>query len=230
MILDYKKICLKTIELAKTTGKYIKKERESLKNADIEVKGIHNFVTHVDKNAENQLVDGLLKLIPDSGFIVEEGTIEKTGKIFNWIIDPIDGTTNYIHGLSPFAISIALQENDETIIGIVYEISLDECFYSWKGSSAFLNENEIQVSSAKHVKDSLIATGFPYYDYHLLDKFVVSLRYFMENSHVLRRIGSAATDLAYVACGRFESLAIINKQPTSMIMKNKKNTINETKN
>lgn len=202
---NFEEICKKTIEIAKETGKFIREERQKLKNSQIEVKGIHNFVTYVDKTAEKLIVENLLNLIPEAGFIVEEETISKKGEIYNWIIDPLDGTTNYIHGLSPFAISIGLQENDIIILGVIYEISLDECFYAWKGSKAYLNGKEISVTQTSKVKDSLIATGFPYYDYQLLDKFVVSLRYFMENSHGLRRIGSAATDLAYVACGRFEA-------------------------
>jgi len=204
-MINYQDICLKTVEIARNTGKFIKSEQEKLKNSDIEVKGIHNFVTHVDKYAEKQLVKGLLKVLPESGFIVEEETISKSGAHYTWIIDPLDGTTNYIHGLSPFAISIALQHDNETVVGVVYEISLDECFYTWKSGKAYLNGKEISVTQTNKVKDSLIATGFPYYDYHLLDKFMLSLRFFMENSHGVRRIGSAATDLAYVACGRFES-------------------------
>jgi myo-inositol-1(or 4)-monophosphatase len=205
MTYNFEEICKKTIDIAKKTGKFIREERNKLKNSQVEVKGIHNFVTYVDKTAEQQIVDGLISLIPEAGFIVEEETITKTGEKYNWIIDPLDGTTNYIHGLSPFAVSIGLQENDKIILGVIYEISLDECFYAWKGSKAYLNGKEISVTQTDKVKDSLIATGFPYYDYHLLDKFVISIRYFMENSHGLRRIGSAATDLAYVACGRFEA-------------------------
>jgi len=166
---------------------------------------LHNYVTYVDKTAEQMIVDGLLKLLPESGFIAEEGTSDKKGETYNWIIDPLDGTTNYIHGLPPHAISIALMENDKAVIGIVYEICLDECFYTWRGAKAYLNGKEIKVSTAKTVKDSLVATGFPYFDYSKLEPFIKSLAYFMKNSHGMRRIGSAATDLAYVACGRFDA-------------------------
>jgi myo-inositol-1(or 4)-monophosphatase len=147
----------------------------------------------------------LLKILPEAGFITEEKTSTKKGEIYNWIIDPLDGTTNYIHKLSPFAVSIALMEKDEIILGVVYEISLDECFYAYKGSKAFLNDKEITVTKTEKVNNSLIATGFPYYDYDKMEPFMQTLDFFMKNSHGLRRLGSAATDLVYVACGRFDA-------------------------
>ena len=146
----------------------------------------------------------MFALLPEAGFIAEEGTSDRKGERYNWIIDPIDGTTNFIHGLSPYAISIALEDKNEIILGVVYEIGLDECFYTCKGAPAYLNGKEITVTSASSVADSLIATGFPYSDYGKMKGFMNSLDYFMKNSHGLRRLGSAATDLAYVACGRFE--------------------------
>ncbi|WP_282039100.1 inositol monophosphatase family protein [Saccharicrinis aurantiacus] len=200
--MDYKTICQQAIDLIKSTGVYIKEEGKKQKR--IETKGSNDFVTHVDKGSERLLVDGLSKLLPEAGFIAEEGTSEAIGDTHNWIIDPIDGTTNFIHGLYPHAISVALEENDEIVLGIVYEIGLDECFYAWKNSSAFLNDEQIQVSNTQRVKDSLLATGFPYSDFAKMEGFMKSLDYFMKNSHGLRRLGSAATDLVYVACGRFE--------------------------
>jgi len=198
-------ICEKVCVLAKEVGKFIKEQKSQITIENVESKGIHDFVTYVDKTAEKKLVDGLLKILPDAGFIVEEKTIDKQNDMLKWIIDPLDGTTNYIHGITPYAISIALADENETILGVVYEIGLDECFYAWKGGKAFLNGKEIRVSDRKTIADSLIATGFPYYDYGRIKPFLSSLDYFMQNSHGVRRLGSAATDLAYVACGRFEA-------------------------
>ena len=203
--MDLKSICFDAIEIIKTTGSYIAEEVKSFDKQKVESKGIHNFVSFVDKTAEHQLVGALSKLLPEAGFIAEEQTVAQTDAKFKWIIDPLDGTTNFIHGLMPFAISVALMDGDEVILGIVYEISRSEAFYSWKGDKAYLNGNEISVTDAPTVKDSLIATGFPYYDYERLSKFMETLSYFMQNSHGLRRLGSAATDLAYVACGRFDA-------------------------
>jgi len=198
-------ILSESIKIVKKVGKFIKNEMPNLSSEIVETKGLHNFVTYVDKQAEIQLVTELTKLIPDAGFITEEETIEQTkGKKYIWIIDPLDGTTNFIHKLFPVSISVALQENEKTILGIVYEIGLEECFYSHINTSAFLNGNKISVSKTKKVSDSLIATGFPYYDYDRLPEFMKTIEFFMQNSHGLRRPGSAATDLAYVACGRFD--------------------------
>lgn len=202
---DYKSIALQTVELAKSTGKFLRNELGNFSTSKVETKGLHDFVSYVDKEAEKSLVLGLKKILPEAGYIVEEGTETKRGDHFNWIVDPLDGTTNFIHGLSPFAISIALMEGNEVVAGVVYEVSLDECFYAWKGSTAFLNGKQIKVSEAMAVKDSLIATGFPYYDYDRIQPMLKSLEYFMKNSHGIRRLGSAATDLAYVACGRFDA-------------------------
>jgi myo-inositol-1(or 4)-monophosphatase len=201
--MDLEKICHRVTEIAREVGGFIRQEKDKISTEIIESKGLHDFVTYVDKEAELRIVSKLRDLVPDSGFIVEENTSSETGNIYNWVVDPLDGTTNFIHGISPFAISIALLENDDVILGVVYEISLHECFYAWKGSKAYLNGNEIRVTEAEQVADSLIATGFPYYDYKRMPEFLESLDYFMRNSHGVRRLGSAATDLAYVACGRF---------------------------
>ncbi len=200
--MDLAILCQSVIKLTKNTGQYIREE--AAKTKQIEVKGKNDFVTHIDKGSELRLVNGLSELLPEAGFIAEEGTSDKKGEVYNWIIDPIDGTTNFIHGLFPHAISIALEREKEIVLGVIYELGLDECFYTWKGAPAFLNGKEITVSKAPKVNDSLLATGFPYSDYTKMDGFMQSLDYFMKNSHGLRRLGSAATDLAYVACGRFE--------------------------
>ena len=203
--MNLQNIIQQVTELSKEVGDFIRNEKEKINSDVIENKGLHDFVTYVDKTSEQKLIDGLLKIIPNSGFIAEENTADYKGEEYRWIVDPLDGTTNFIHGLSPFAISIALQQNEKTIAGIVYEINLDECFYAYKNGGAFLNNKAISVSKAKKVKDSLIATGFPYYDYSRIDNFMKSLNYFIQNSHGVRRLGSAATDLVYVACGRLEA-------------------------
>ncbi|MBN2892234.1 MAG: inositol monophosphatase [Bacteroidales bacterium] len=198
-------ILSKSIDIVKSTGIFIKNEQKKLKFENIETKNIHDFVTYVDKTAEKQLVEQFKQILPEAGFIAEEKTETRIGAVYNWIIDPLDGTTNYIHGLLPVAISVALQKNNETVLGIVYEIGLVECFYAIKGGGAFLNGSKISVSENDKVEKSLIATGFPYYDYKRLPQFMSTLQFFMKNSHGLRRLGSAATDMAYVACGRFEA-------------------------
>lgn len=203
--MDLKNICQQVINLSKETGRFILNEKNNNSDMRFEEKGLHDFVTYVDKTSEQKLVEGLNVILPEAGYIVEEETTTTSGENYTWIIDPLDGTTNFIHGVKPFAISIALMEKDEIILGVVYEIGLNECFYAWKGSSAYLNGDKITVSKKSNIEDSLIATGFPYYDYKRIKPFLESLEFFMRNSHGIRRLGSAATDLVYVACGRFEA-------------------------
>ena len=203
--MNLKNLTQQTREIAINVGDFIRQQKKNITPTVIETKGIHDFVTYVDKTAEKKIVESLSKILPEAGFITEEKTSTKKGKIFNWVIDPLDGTTNYIHKLSPFAVSIALMERNEIILGVVYEIGLDECFYSYKGGEAFLNDERISVTKTKKVDSSLIATGFPFYNYDKLQQFMQTLDYFMKNSHGLRRLGSAATDLVYVACGRFDA-------------------------
>ncbi len=203
--MDYEKLCKQVIEISKTTGNFIKSETGKINSGNIETKSLNSFVTYVDKNAEKLIVEKLKKILPEAGFIAEENTETKLAKTYNWIVDPLDGTTNFIHGLEPFSVSIALRENDKIVIGVVYEAGKKECFYAWKDSSAFLNGNEIKVTETDKLSDSLIATGFPYYDFSKNKPILESLEYLMKNSHGIRRLGSAATDLAYVACGRLEA-------------------------
>lgn len=202
---NYREICDHAITVVQKAASFIREEQKKISENSIITKGKNDFVTHVDKGAEEILVKELRDILPEAGFIAEEGTASTNGEDFQWIIDPIDGTTNFIHGLAPHAISLALYENSAPVVGIVYELGLDELFHTYKGGKAYCNSNEIRCSTAKNVSDSLIATGFPYNDYSKLGDFKKSMDYCMYNSHGLRRLGSAATDLAYVACGRFEA-------------------------
>lgn len=202
--MNYQELCLQVAALSKEAGSFIRKERENFDVSLVTDKGVHMLVSYVDVNAEKILVEGLTKLLPGSGFITEENTIDKQHPEFTWIIDPLDGTTNFIHGLPVFSVSVALLQNNETVIGVVYEVMKDECFYAWKNGDAFLNGEKINVSKVPTLHQSLLATGFPYYDFGKMDEYLALLRDFMKITHGLRRLGSAAVDLAYVACGRFD--------------------------
>src|SRR5476651_289015 len=198
-------ITKQVVELSKQVGDFIRQERKKFNNDDIEYKGTNDLVSYVDKGAEEQIVAGLEKILPEAGFITEEKTKNNIGPRYTWIIDPLDGTTNFIHGLPVFSVSIALQEYDELVAGVVYEINQDECFYAWKDAPAYLNSKEIKVSKCPTISNSLIATGFPYYDFEKQPQYIKLFTYLMKNCHGLRRLGSAAVDLAYTACGRFDS-------------------------
>ncbi|MBN2237236.1 MAG: inositol monophosphatase [Bacteroidales bacterium] len=203
-MIHYSNLTQEVVALSKEIGAYLLQEIKTLKQSDVEEKGLHNLVTRVDKTAEKKIVDALDKLLPESGFIAEEGTSSKIGKTYNWIVDPLDGTTNFIHGVPLYSVSIALKENDELVLGVIYEPNLDECFYTWKGAPSYLNGNEIRVSDIPDISHALFATGFPYHDYGQLEQFMKFFVYLMKNSRGVRRLGSAAVDLAYVACGRYD--------------------------
>jgi myo-inositol-1(or 4)-monophosphatase len=191
--------------LARKTGCFIQAEAARFSQESIEYKGLNNLVSYVDKAAEEQIVSALAALLPEAGFITEEQTINKKGERYNWIVDPLDGTTNFIHGLPTYSVSIALERDGELVSGVVYEINRDECFYAWKNGGAWLNGNSIRVSANTELSQSLIATGFPYYDFEQLEKYIGVFRELTQVTHGVRRVGSAAVDLAYVACGRFDA-------------------------
>ena len=203
--MDYQTICTHVQDIARETGDFIRTERKKLKNADIETKSNASFVTYVDKTAEMMIVEALKKILPGAGFVTEEGTAGNSGEEMLWIIDPLDGTTNYIHGLYPCSVSIGLAQKGEMILGVVYEIGQEEMFYAWKGSPAFLNGREIRVSGSVHSAETLIGTGFPYYDFDRIIKYIAALDELMKKTRGLRRMGSAAADLSYVAAGRFDA-------------------------
>lgn len=203
--MNYEILCAKVIAIARLTGNFIRKESMNFDAAAIEFKGLNDLVSYVDKNAEKQLVRNLTKLLPGAGFITEEKTVDRKGATYNWIIDPLDGTTNFIHGIPTYAISIALYEEAKPVIGVVYEINRGEMFYTFKGGQAFLNNKPIVVSSRTKLADCLLATGFPYYQFEKQEQYMQLLTEMMRSCHGLRRIGAAAVDLAYVACGRFDA-------------------------
>lgn len=203
--MDLEKVLNSTIEIVKQVGGFIRQEGQNFDRDNIEKKGFNDLVSYVDKQAEEQLVKGLRETLPEAGFITEEGTAEDKGEQYKWIIDPLDGTTNFLHGLPVFAVSVALIRDEELVLGVVYEINMDECFYAREGGKAYCNGKEIKVSPVPTLSESLLATGFPYYDFNLMQDYLDILNQFMESSHGLRRMGSAAVDLVYVACGRFEA-------------------------
>jgi myo-inositol-1(or 4)-monophosphatase len=200
------------IQIAKNAGAFIRNEGAKFSYEQVEIKGLNDLVSYVDKSAEQMIVNALAALLPEAGFIVEENTRTEK-KEYNWIVDPLDGTTNFIHGIPCYSVSIALEHQQEIIAGVVYEVARDECFSAFKNKGAFLNEKKIQVSSRKNLSESLIATGFPIYNFDRIDSYLNCLKYFMQHTHGIRRIGSAATDLCYLACGRVDAFFEYNLKP-----------------
>lgn len=190
-------------DAALKAGTFIRDARVT--EADVDVKSKNSLVTFVDKQSEKIIVEALQQVLPDAGIIAEEGEYDANAGGLNWIIDPLDGTTNFIHGLPCYSVSIALVKEKEILAGCVAELNNNETFYAYKNGGAFLNGNPIQCSKVTKLEDALIATGFPYYDYTFDDAYLKSLHTFMHDTRGIRRFGSAAVDLAYVACGRFSA-------------------------
>lgn len=212
--MNYQEICLEIVKISKEIGTWMKEERCQFSSNKIESKTFNNLVSYVDKESERRFVLALNKLIPNSDILGEEGIDNVDLKSeYLWIIDPLDGTTNYIHGVPKYCTSVALQRNGETIIGVIYEPNSDECFYAYSGGGAFLNGNPINVTSTIDTKNSLLATGFPYDYFDALDQYLELLKFLMKNSRGIRRIGAAALDLCYVACGRFDAFFEMALQP-----------------
>jgi myo-inositol-1(or 4)-monophosphatase len=202
--MNIESICHCVCDLSRQVGKRIRSEVTKLTSEHLEVKGLHNYVTYVDKMSEQMLAEGLGELLPEAGFLAEEGTVTKHSDRLIWVIDPLDGTTNFIHSLPIYSISIALMDREELLLGVVYEINQEECFYAWKDGPAFMNGNIIHVSDTTELNNSLLATGFPYTDYGRMEDYLRLLGFLLKESRGLRRFGSAAVDMAYVACGRFD--------------------------
>lgn len=194
-----------TIEICQEVGAFIRHESENFDRSRIEQKdGFNNLVSYVDKESEKKLVKALSQVIPGSGFLGEEGTDVKGTNDYQWIIDPLDGTTNFTHGFAPFAISVGLAKGNTVVLGVVLEIMRWECFHAYAESPAYCNDREIKVSGVRSLDAALLATGFPYYHLGRTDEYLEIIKIFLRQTHGIRRLGSAATDLAYVACGRLD--------------------------
>ncbi|MCU0348621.1 MAG: inositol monophosphatase [Saprospiraceae bacterium] len=203
--LQLEQLCQKTCTLVESVADFIRGEVGKVGVEKIETKALNSLVSYVDKTAERMLVAGLSELLPGSTFLTEEETVEQSTGEFQWIIDPLDGTTNFLHQLPCFAVSVALRQSEEIVLGIVYEVNRHECFYAWKNGGAWLNGSRIHTAATTSLADSLVATGFPYRDFDTMHRYIETLQFLMKNTRGLRRYGAAAVDLAYVSCGRFDS-------------------------
>ncbi len=191
--------------LVREVGGFILGEYGKVGEAQISEKDHNMLVSYVDEEAEDRLIAQLGELVPNPSFLAEESESIDLKTDYRWIIDPLDGTTNFLHQIPCFAISVALEYKDQIILGVVYEITRDEMFFAWDGGGAYLNGRPIQVRQIKDLGESLIATGFPYHDYSRTEAYCQVLKQLMRQTRGIRRMGSAATDLAYVAAGRFDA-------------------------
>ncbi len=191
-------------DLCKDVAVFIREELDKVSASDIEEKELNSLVSYVDKQAEQMIVTALREVTPEAGFITEEDTKDDSSQALTWIVDPLDGTTNYLRKIPHFSISIALMEEETITLGIVYEVMLDIAYTAIKGHGAWANNKPIKVSSVTNMSDALVVTGFPYRKDSKMEVSFDILRYCVMNCRGIRRLGSAALDLAYVACGKLD--------------------------
>ena len=202
---ELKKLELELIPIIEKASKYVQSQFLEFGFKSFEEKERNHLVSFVDKNCEEMLVNHLARIVPDAGFLGEEGTqINSNSSGLQFIIDPLDGTTNFIHGIPVFSISVALVEKNELLVGFVYDVMQNKLYHASLNNGAFCNGIKLKIDENKQIADSLIATGFPYYEFDYMDKYIKSLKSLMEITRGVRRMGSAAIDLAYTAANKFD--------------------------
>ena len=192
------------IRAARSAGDYIVRKMNKIPDLHIETKSTNDFVTEVDRQAESRVIETLLKAYPNHGILAEESGEIKGSEDFRWIIDPLDGTTNYLHGFPHFAVSIACQLNGRLEHGVIYDPLKQEIFAASRGDGATLNNRRLRVTNIKSTKGALLGTGFPFKHHDELETFLKLFNEFFTTASDIRRAGSAALDLAYVAAGRLD--------------------------
>ncbi len=192
------------VRAARAAGNIIVRNMDRLDRLNIVSKQSNDFVTEVDHKAEAAIIDTIRKSYPDHSLFAEESGRSDTQSDFQWIIDPLDGTTNFLHGFPQFAVSIALREKNRLEVAVVYDPVSQEMFTAVRGNGAQLNDKKIRVSPLRSLDGALLATGFPYTDQSYLDSYLDTLKALMEPAAGIRRPGSAALDLAWTAAGRVD--------------------------
>ena len=208
--INFEQLTLSVCQVARQAGDYIRNERANFSLDRVERKHAHDYVSYVDKGSEQMIVKALRQLLPEAGFITEEGTAkddtEAHPSAYTWVVDPLDGTTNFIHGFAPYAVSIALCRGREIVVGVVYEIVSNECFYAWQGGGAYVNRQPIHVGTSQ-IGDALLCLQLPYNSDAYKPVIKRLIDHFYGNVGSIRMLGSAAIALCYVAAGRSDAYA-----------------------
>lgn len=211
------------INAARKAGRIINFASNDLESIRIEKKAEHDYVSEVDRNAEAAIIESIREIYPHHGFLAEESGVSK-GSVnadktdrrergsFVWVIDPLDGTTNFLHGFPQYSVSIALYQDDKPQAAVIYDPNRNEIFSASKGDGAYLDNRRIRVSQ-NNLKTSLVGTGFPFKNFESFDKYIKQFEQISRNSSGMRRAGSAALDLAFTACGRLDAFWEYNLSP-----------------
>jgi myo-inositol-1(or 4)-monophosphatase len=203
------------VKAARRAAGVINRGARDLDLLTVSAKGPKDFVSEVDRNAEAAIVETLLKTYPDHAILAEEGTAQgaNADAEYRWIIDPLDGTTNFLHGFPQYCVSIALAHRGVITQGVILDPVRGDLFTATRGRGAYLNDRRIRVSRRQHLRDSLVGTGFPFRDGSNLDTYMEMMRVMTTASAGLRRPGAAALDLAYVAAGFYDGFWEVGLNP-----------------
>ena len=202
---------------ARKAGRVLSRDFGEVEQLQVSRKGAADFVTAADLKAEKILYDELTRAMPDYGFLGEEGGALKEGDgVSRWIVDPLDGTLNFMHGLPHFAISIGLEKNGVMVNGIVYTPLTDDLYWADRNNGAYLNDSRLRVSARRNLADAVIATGIPFKEHGNPEIYVEELQTLMSEVAGIRRFGAAALDLAYVAAGRYDGFLERGLSPWDM--------------
>jgi myo-inositol-1(or 4)-monophosphatase len=210
---DSQRILKTAVEAARKAGLYLLDNWGKVNVAVADEKKKNDFVTYVDKTSEKMIIEYILSEFPDHQILAEEGGKRQTGSDYQWIIDPLDGTNNFIRHLPIFAVSIAAKYQNEIVAGVVFNPVDNELFTAAKGQGAYLNDTPIHVSGMADFSRAFLATGFPHQYKRYLPQFIKSFSDIFFHSAGVRRMGAAALDLCYTACGRFEGFWEVGLNP-----------------
>ena len=203
------------VKAARRAGNIINRSSLQLEQLAVQTKSANDFVTEVDQAAEAAIIEVLREAYPDHGILAEESG-QSGDSEYQWIIDPLDGTTNFIHGFPQYAISIALARNEVIEQAVIFDPTRNELFTATKGRGAFLNDRRIRVSKRTRLNESLIGTGFPFRELDNVDAYLAMFKDLTQKTAGIRRPGAASLDLAYVACGRLDGFWEMGLQPWDM--------------
>ncbi len=203
--MDLDSILQQAKPIVQQAARYIQQMALKKDTLAVEEKFKNNLVSEVDREAEIILVDGLSELIDNAGFLTEEQTVEQTKQEWLWVIDPLDGTTNFLRGVPAYAVSVALMQHDTVVLGLIFDCVQNHLYTAIKGEGAFKNNIPIRVNENTVFEQSFIATGFPYYDFSKAQAYLKVFEYIMYNTLGMRRLGSAALDLCHVATGMYDA-------------------------
>lgn len=201
------------VKAARTAGAFILENLGRISHDDINIKQTADFVTYVDKESEQLIINTIKEVFPGHHFLAEESLKDDDGHEYRWIIDPLDGTTNFIHSYPAFCVSIALEHNNEIILGVIFDPQKNELFTAVKGRGAFLNNKRISISTASDMRNCLVTTGFPFKQKKMIDLYLRLFKNILFRVSDIRRAGAAALDLAHLACGRCEAFFEIGLSP-----------------